>query len=203
MVYACVMTEPSVMATTSMGRRERKKAQTRRALADAAMKLFVERGFDAVTVAEVAETADVSISTLFKHFPSKEALVFADGDRIGTDLVLAVADRAPGTPLLHALRDAMINGPDGEVAGPTPESVQLVEQTPTLAAYLERLWARSARTLADAIAADGDRDPHDPQVRALARYALLVPSIARKASDPAQAIRDVFALLENGWPTAS
>ncbi|WP_147264659.1 TetR/AcrR family transcriptional regulator, partial [Streptomyces sp. NBRC 110611] len=58
------------------GRRERKKAQTRKALADAALRLFLERGYDGVSVKDVAEAADVSVTTLFKHFSGKEALVF-------------------------------------------------------------------------------------------------------------------------------
>ncbi|HWO62981.1 MAG TPA: helix-turn-helix domain-containing protein, partial [Umezawaea sp.] len=58
------------------GRRERKKAATRQALADAALRLFLERGFDAVGVREIADAADVATTTLFKYFPTKESLVF-------------------------------------------------------------------------------------------------------------------------------
>lgn len=61
---------------TTTGRRERKKAQTRKALADAAVRLFAEHGYDGVTVAQIAEAADVSIATLFAHVPDgKEALI--------------------------------------------------------------------------------------------------------------------------------
>lgn len=88
------------------GRRERKKAATRLAISNRATELFVERGFEAVTVAEVAEAADVSIKTVFNHFATKEDLFF---DRVGE--VLDVLDRAilerPGgaTPIeaLHRL----------------------------------------------------------------------------------------------------
>ncbi|KJK57800.1 hypothetical protein UK12_14285 [Saccharothrix sp. ST-888] len=55
------------------GRRERKKAATRRALADAALRLFLERGYEQVGIREIADAADVSTTTLFKHFPVKEA----------------------------------------------------------------------------------------------------------------------------------
>lgn len=60
----------------AVGRRERKKAATRQAIADAALELFLEHGFDRVSVRDVAEKADVSTTTLFAHFPSKESLVF-------------------------------------------------------------------------------------------------------------------------------
>ncbi|MDQ3767496.1 MAG: TetR/AcrR family transcriptional regulator, partial [Actinomycetota bacterium] len=60
-----------------VGRRERKKAETRRALSGAAVRLFLERDFDEVTVAEVAEEADTAVTTLFNHFPDgKDALLF-------------------------------------------------------------------------------------------------------------------------------
>ncbi|WP_280454554.1 TetR/AcrR family transcriptional regulator, partial [Nocardia brasiliensis] len=65
---------------TEPGRRERKKAANRQALADAALRLFLERGYDAVGVREIADAADVSVATLFKHFPGgKEALVVGQG----------------------------------------------------------------------------------------------------------------------------
>ena len=56
--------------------RDRKKAATRQGISDAATRLFVERGFDGVTVKEIADAADVSPTTVFKHYPTKEALVF-------------------------------------------------------------------------------------------------------------------------------
>jgi AcrR family transcriptional regulator len=59
-----------------LGRRERKKQQTRQAISDVATALFLERGFDAVTVAEVAAAADVAVQTVFNHFPAKEDLFF-------------------------------------------------------------------------------------------------------------------------------
>ena len=58
------------------GRRERKKRQTRQVISDVATTLFLERGFDAVTVAEVARAADVAVQTVFNHFPTKEDLFF-------------------------------------------------------------------------------------------------------------------------------
>lgn len=64
------------MTTEEPGRRERKKLQTRQLISDAATVLFMERGFDHVTVAEVAKAADVAVQTVFNHFPAKEDLFF-------------------------------------------------------------------------------------------------------------------------------
>jgi AcrR family transcriptional regulator len=64
------------MTAEPIGRRERKKQLTRRAISDVATDLFLARGFDAVTVVEVAAAADVAVQTVFNHFPTKEDLFF-------------------------------------------------------------------------------------------------------------------------------
>lgn len=91
------------------GLRERKKALTRTAISDVATRLFVERGFDAVTVAEVAEAAGVSIKTVFNYFGSKEEL-FLDRDTAMRELVVrTVAARPPGVRPTEAL-GALLGG---------------------------------------------------------------------------------------------
>src|SRR5262249_21260117 len=97
------------MASTDAapGRRERKKAATRQALTETAMRLILERGFDDVTVREIAEVADVSTTTLMNYFPTKEALVFDLDDELERSLVAAVIGRAPDTSVLEALRRHM------------------------------------------------------------------------------------------------
>jgi AcrR family transcriptional regulator len=88
----------------TLGRRERKKAATRAGILDAAVQLFLERGFDAVTVREIADKADVTPRTVFMHFPQKEALLFGDEDEQHKRLVEAVRDRAPRTTVSAALK---------------------------------------------------------------------------------------------------
>jgi len=85
------------------GRRERKKKQTRQAISDVATGLFIERGFDAVTVAEVAKAADVAVQTVFNHFPTKEDLFF---DETGwwTGPAEAIRQTAPGDDVVEALK---------------------------------------------------------------------------------------------------
>lgn len=86
------------------GRRERKRERTRQAIADAAMKLFLERGFDKVTVADVAEEADVSVNTVYNHFPTKEALFFAQQETSDRGLVGLVSGRRRGESVVAFFR---------------------------------------------------------------------------------------------------
>src|SRR3954464_12911095 len=101
------------MGAPNEGLRERKKRATRDAIAAAARRLFAERGFDAVTVAEIAVAADVSEKTVFNHFPTKEDLVFAGGEARLDQLLADLAKRPAGTPVLGVFRattEAMIDG---------------------------------------------------------------------------------------------
>src|SRR5919206_5335332 len=93
---------------TSEGLRERKKRRTREAIADAAMRLFAARGFDAVTVADVARAADVSEKTVFNYFPTKEDLVLAGGAERRAALVEAIRARPPGASLVQPFREATL-----------------------------------------------------------------------------------------------
>ena len=86
------------------GLRERKKRAAREAIATTARRLFAERGFDAVTVAEVAAAADVSEKTVFNHFPTKEDLAFAGREEGIAQFVTAIAERPPGSPVLDVFR---------------------------------------------------------------------------------------------------
>jgi AcrR family transcriptional regulator len=87
-----------------VGLREAKKLETRREIADAAMRLFVERGFDHVTVSEVAAAARVSEKTVFNYFPTKEDLFFDELPERQAALVAAIRGRAPGESIVTALR---------------------------------------------------------------------------------------------------
>src|ERR1700754_4943451 len=97
-----------MVADTKSPLRERKKAITRQALIDAAERLFEERGFDEVTVAEIADNANVSVKTLFVYFRSKEDLVFSDYDLLDS-LVAALASRPDTTPPATAVANALID----------------------------------------------------------------------------------------------
>jgi len=145
------------------GLRERKKRATRDAIAATARRLFAERGFDAVTVAEIATAADVSEKTVFNHFAAKEDLVFAGGEARLAQLHADIAQRAPGTSVLDVFRansEAML---DVVAAGESEDSLvvpRIVRDSPALQERLAVGWAREADALAAAVAeatgADGD-----------------------------------------------
>ncbi|MCC5575421.1 TetR family transcriptional regulator [Microtetraspora sp. AC03309] len=186
----------------TLGRRERKKMQTREALRQAALRLFLEHGYDNVTVAQIAEEADTAVTTVFAYFPDgKESLIFDDGVERAEGLVAAVRNRPPGEAILRALRAYLATrGPF--TTDPSPElrrTTELIMNTPALRGYQRKLWTRCHDMLAQAIADASGHDPGDMVVRALARYVLEVPDLAAGEPEPRTAMDAVFDLLETGW----
>jgi AcrR family transcriptional regulator len=183
-----------------VGRRERKKAQTRKALADAALELFLDRGYDQVGVREVADAADVSVTTLFKYFPSKESLVFDIDEDVEAALVAAVRDRAPGQTVVQALREHVLHRATAVAVYPhTQAFTRMVEDTPALRDYASHMWLRHENALTKAIANEVGVSGDDVACAALARFALEAVTLAHRHPDPTQAVDTIFTLLERGW----
>lgn len=144
------------------GLRERKKEQTRRAISEAAIALFLEKGFDAVSVAEIADAADVSKPTLFRYFPAKEDLAlhrFADHE---DEAARVVSGRGAGVSPLDALRAHVLAGLERRepVTGLCDHPAVLAFQrllygTPALVARLYAYQGRSEEALAEALGAGG------------------------------------------------
>ena len=192
--YARFMTDPP------LGRRERKKAATRQAIADAALRLFLERGYDAVSIRDIADAADVSTTTLFKHFTGKEALVFDQDEDREAELVAAVRNRPAGQGILDALRRHVLDTYLPIAAHPQRAGfTHLVETTPALRAYAERMWTRHAGRLAAAIADEVGADQDDLACAALARFVLEIPALAGGRPDRRAAVETIFDLLARGW----
>ncbi|MEV4704979.1 TetR family transcriptional regulator [Actinoplanes sp. NPDC049316] len=166
------------------GLRERKKRLMRRQLADTAARMFMDRGFDAVKVAEVAEACGVSEKTVFNYFPTKEALVL---DRLETMMSAVSSGLAdPAVPPVQAMLRIL----DAEVAGftesldghPDPAAQingfrrfgELIRTTPALRTYqssvLDRIVAAAAQTLAQRLGMRAE-DP-EPQIAATALLGL-------------------------------
>ncbi|MFI6098497.1 TetR/AcrR family transcriptional regulator [Lentzea sp. NPDC051213] len=183
-----------------LGRRERKKLQTRQSLADAALELFMARGFDDVGVKEIADRADVSVTTLFKHFPSKESLLFDEDEQQESELVSAVRDRPAGQSILGALRDHFVGAAAGHPDNPLfADFLRLVRSTPALRAYEHRMWLRHQEGLARAIASEIGAPENDVRCAALARFALEARDVIFERQDRRKAAEEVFGLLEYGW----
>ncbi|GAA3091137.1 hypothetical protein GCM10020254_40120 [Streptomyces goshikiensis] len=118
------------------GLRDRKKRETRDRLAHVATLLFIERGFEQVTIAEIAEAAHVSKMTVSNYFPLKEDLVFDAGQRVLDSLARTVRERTPGESALHALRRAYLAtlGEQHPLNGRcTPGFARLVHDSPLAA----------------------------------------------------------------------
>lgn len=194
---------------TTPGRRERKKAATRQGIADAALRLFLDRGFDEVTVAEIAEAADVSVTTLFKHFGSKEALLFDEDAEQQSELVAAVRDREPGTDVVDGLYAWLLARVDGPPAARRPAAAELerfrelTDAAPSLRDHARRMWARHEAALAAALAADAGRAEPAPADRVLAHVVVGIPPLLREQAGRAREHLDAaFALLRHGYDGA-
>lgn len=188
------------MTEIAAGRRERKKAATRQAIADAALRLFLEHGYDRVSMRDIAEAADVSTTTLFKHFSGKEALVFDQEQDREKELLDAVRDTPADKSITDALREHVLDHYLPFAAHPqAAEFTALVDSTPALRSYSERMWTRHTDALSAAIA-DKVGAPHDNiACMALARYVLEIPALARHQKDRLAAVETIFEMLSDGW----
>src|SRR5947208_7810449 len=142
------------------GLRERKKQQTRQLIADTARRLFAERSFEEVTVADVARAADVSEATVFNYFPTKEDLFYSGLEAFEEELLAAVRDRAPGESVLAAFGRFILE-PRGLLAASGPEAaerhaamVRTIARSPALLARERRILGQYTESLAAEIAAE-------------------------------------------------
>ncbi|MEU0281544.1 TetR/AcrR family transcriptional regulator [Streptomyces sp. NPDC088147] len=185
--------------TELSGRRERKKAATRQKIADTALRLFLERGFDAVGIRDVAAEADVAVTTVFSHFASKEALVFERDEDFELRLARAVTGRAPDEPLIPALRrevEALVRHCTADSATPI---WRMIDASPALREYEESMRLRHAEALAAAIAADPGLSRTTTACRTIARFVIDAYALAREAADPQAALDEIFRMVEAAW----
>lgn len=141
-----------------LGLRERKKRQTRSRIRDAAIRLFAERGFDQVRVAEVAREAEVSEATVFNYFATKEDLVYDGMGDFADGLIEALRLRPAGESLLSAFRTYVLR-PHGLAEGDRAVAqiakvARIVGGSPTLQARERQVFDRATRALAELIATE-------------------------------------------------
>ncbi len=156
------------------GLRERKKERTRRQIAEAARTLFAERGFDAVTVAEVAAAAEVSEATVFNYFPTKEDLFYSGLEAFEGMLLDAIRERPPGESALTAF-GRFITEPRGLLASSDPQAaerqaamVHVIEGSPALLAREQAILAGFTASLAELLREETGAGPDDVEPRVVA-----------------------------------
>jgi AcrR family transcriptional regulator len=140
-----------------VGLREEKKAATRLAISDIATGLFTERGFDAVTVAEVAAAARVSVNTVFNYFPTKEDLFFDRQDAVVDRLAAAVRTGGITNVRNTFLAELHTNAPTLALSGTGFWTV--VDASPALRARLRHIGELAEQALAEALASTTDPMP--------------------------------------------
>lgn len=191
--------------TTSepLGRRERKKAATRKNISDVATRMFLERGFDQVSIREVADAADVSPTTVFAHFPQKEALVFDEDDEQRDRLVAAVRERAHGVTISRAIHDFYRSevGLNLDEHGEDMARIfmRFLNETPALQDYAAKMWLRHEDALADAIAEELGLDAPTAELRVFSRFVLQLQLLVTDSDDQLATLEAGFAVLEGGW----
>jgi AcrR family transcriptional regulator len=204
------------MTTDKPGLRERKKAKTRLAISDIATKMFIERGFDDVTVAEVAAAADVSVATIFNYFETKEELFF---DREGQTIEAQrrfIRGRKVGetiTSVLHREFLAAIDTSVPQLMVHGPSFFRTIEGSPALRSRARLGFEKAEASLAETLAEEtkaraGDPTPELVAAMLVAIQRTLMESVAAAAlrGDPVastkrrlrQACDRAFVLLEGG-----
>jgi AcrR family transcriptional regulator len=156
---------------TTEGLRERKKRERRKAISDIAMGLFAQRGYDAVTVAEIARAADVSEQTVFNYFPAKEDLVFDEEEEMREALVAAIRDRPPGTSIAAGFRrvpEAMLARAESFPGQPLVGMADLISASPALQRRAREIMVANAAALAEAIAEALDLPADTPRAWSIA-----------------------------------
>jgi AcrR family transcriptional regulator len=151
------------------GLRERKKARTRAAIRQHALRLFREQGYAETTVEQIAEAAEVSPSTFFRYFPTKEDVVLQDDfDPIAIAKFEALpADMHPVAALRTAMREAFAEAPAWQLEQ-FRELNRLTMSVPELRARALDEFLRSVRLAADLLAKRLGRDPSDNAIRTMA-----------------------------------
>jgi AcrR family transcriptional regulator len=205
-----------------VGLRQLKKERTRELIAETAWRLFAERGFDRVTVAEVAREAEVAEATVFNYFPTKEDLFYSRMEAFGTRLLDAISTRATGETVLVAFQRYVLDasGLLAQLEAGHPEALEqlrtvqrVIAASPALQAREQQALARYTDSLAELLAAETGAPADDVRARVAANALMgvqrtLIEYVRRRVladDEPLRLTADLrrvgkrgFALLANG-----
>jgi AcrR family transcriptional regulator len=157
----------SATESPQLGLRERKKEQTRRLIAETARRLFSERGFERVTVAEIARVAEVSEQTVFNYFPTKEDLVYWRLQSFEEELLATIREREPGEPALAAFRRfllaerGLLGKHDPQAREELAALTRMITESPALLAREQQIFAGYTASLAALLAEETGADAAD------------------------------------------
>ena len=195
------------------GLRERKKARTRAAIREHALRLFREQGYQRTTVEQIAAAAEVSPSTFFRYFPTKEDLVLQDD--MDTRMIAAFEDQPPELGPIAAVRAAaqqMFTSYTADDLDVLRETTRLAVTVPEIRARAMDEFARTIDVVAEAVGKRAGRSPDDLAVRAVAGaiigviMSITMPWKAWSEGDgfdfeeSFERIDEALALLEAGLP---
>lgn len=188
-----------------LGLRERKKAKTRASIQQEALRLFREQGYEATTMEQIAEAAEVSQSTVFRYFPTKEELVASDEQ--DAFFIEAWRSQSADLPVLRALRQAIRE----TLEGLSPEEFGAQRDRDVLMVTVPELWAASLgnvtqtmKMITSLVSERTGRPEDDTGVRAIsgAIFGVLLTTMLRWAQDPdhdvAEDLDRMLAHLDNG-----
>jgi AcrR family transcriptional regulator len=161
-----------------MSLRERKKQQTREHIAATARELFAERGFERVTVAEIARAAEVAEKTVFNYFPTKEDLFYSRLESFEEELLGSIRERAPDTTVLDACAGFLL-APRGVFASRARDDrsaaleelrtiTRVITESPALLAREQHVFERYTVSLAALLAEETGARPEDVEARVVA-----------------------------------
>lgn len=191
----------------ALGLRERKKAKTRAAIQRHALRLFRERGYAETTVEQIAEAAEVSPSTFFRYFPTKEAVVL--NDEYDTPMMAAFDAQPPDVSPVDAIRNAMMAVAEqlsDEERDYERDRVRLMLAVPELRAAVMTEFTDGLLIMAKLVGERAGRDPDEFEVRAFAGAMIGMVMAAMLAwenepgSDYFQLIDRAFSFLQDGLP---
>ena len=168
-------------STSAPGLRERKRADTHARIQTEAMRLFLERGFDATTLDDIAAAADVSRRTLFHYFASKEEIVLSTKADFPDQVVAAINRRPAEEPLLDMVENAFIDMSARHQSAQGLALARLIRDTPALSAGDNAKYERVERALAAALAARKGLSDTDIECRVTAATAIAVMKLTLAA----------------------